>query len=179
MKRNTWLLIAAFALLAVAFFVASLDKENSANASTNSNKFPHFKIKDLDGKEINSETLSKGKVTIVNFWATWCPPCRKEIPHFVELQKKHKDKVIFIGVSVDRDSEEVVKKWTVSNKVNYPVGKVDNKFQDPYQLLLPEDMRGGIPYTFILDNKGNLVDKLVGYREMDYWEKAISKYSAN
>ncbi|MCX7835814.1 MAG: TlpA family protein disulfide reductase [bacterium] len=152
---------------------------NFACSSTKSNEFPHFKVTTLDGKELDSKKLTEGKVAIINFWATWCPPCREEIPHFIDLQKKYDDKVQFIGISVDRDPPEKVKQWTDKNKVNYPVARVEMNFQQPYQQLLPKEMRGGIPYTFILDKNGKIVERLVGYRDYEYWEKMIKRLSAN
>lgn len=168
-------LVLAFAIVLNFTGISS----NWANAETKSKTFPHFKLTDLNGKELDSKKLTEGKVAIINFWATWCPPCREEIPHFIDLQKKYKDKVQFIGISVDRDPPEKVKQWVDKNKVNYPVARVEPKFQGPYQELLPQNMRGGIPYTFILDKKGNIAERLVGYRNYDYWEEAIKQLSTN
>ena len=68
-----------------------------------------FKLKDLDGKEVSLASF-KGKVVLLNFWATWCGPCKAEIPGFVELQEKYRDKLTIIGYSVD-DTAELAKKY--------------------------------------------------------------------
>jgi thiol-disulfide isomerase/thioredoxin len=75
---------------------------------------------DVDGRRISAADL-KGKVVIVNFWATWCPPCRAEIPDLVALQQKYRDQLLIIGISDDDDPPAVVKKWAVEHKVNYPI----------------------------------------------------------
>jgi thiol-disulfide isomerase/thioredoxin len=75
---------------------------------------------DVDGRRISTADL-KGKVVIVNFWATWCPPCRAEIPDLVALQQKYRDQLLIIGISDDDDPPAVVKKWAVEHKVNYPI----------------------------------------------------------
>jgi thiol-disulfide isomerase/thioredoxin len=68
-----------------------------------------FKLKNLEGKEVELSSF-KGKVVLLNFWATWCGPCKAEIPGFVELQEKYKDKITIVGYSVD-DSAELAKKY--------------------------------------------------------------------
>ena len=131
-----------------------------------------------DWKTIQSDSLFKGKVSIVNFWATWCPPCREEIPHFIKLQKKYGDKVQFVGLSVDRDGAAKVKQWVEENKVNYPVAVVTRDFTNPFQTLLPEGDRGAIPYTFVLAKDGTITNRLVGYRPLDFWEGEIKRLLA-
>jgi thiol-disulfide isomerase/thioredoxin len=77
-------------------------------------------MKDVEGKPISTASL-KGKVVIVNFWATWCPPCRAEIPDLIALQNKYKDQLQIIGVSDDDDPPAVVKKWADAHGMNYPI----------------------------------------------------------
>ena len=69
---------------------------------------PDITMKTIDGKTISSSTW-RGKVTIVNFWATWCPPCRAEIPDLIALQEKYRDQVQIIGISEDEDPPEAVR----------------------------------------------------------------------
>ncbi len=149
---------------------------HSATVSTDS--FPRFEVAGMDGKPIKLN-FKKGQVTIVNFWATWCPPCRKEIPHFIELVKKYPNKLQMIGLSVEEGKDEAVAGWVKKNGVNYPIGIVGRDFQDPYQGLLPEEDRGGIPYTFILNDQGQIVDRLVGYRDMDFWKASIERVTGS
>src|SRR6185369_3911772 len=77
-------------------------------------------MKDVDGRTISTASL-RGKVVIVNFWATWCPPCRAEIPDLIALQNKYKDQVQIIGISDDDDPPAVVKKWADAHGMNYPI----------------------------------------------------------
>src|SRR6188472_2093548 len=79
-----------------------------------------FTVVDLDGKTISMADL-KGKVVLVNFWATWCPPCRAEIPDLVKLQEKYRDKLVVLGISEDEIPADEVKAFVVAQKMNYPV----------------------------------------------------------
>ncbi len=80
---------------------------------------PPFTAPDLDGKPV-SLAAQRGKVVIVNFWATWCPPCREEIPDLIALQSKYKDRVQVIGVAQDSGSVEDVRKFAAAHGMNYP-----------------------------------------------------------
>ena len=76
---------------------------------------PTWSLKDVDGKPVSSEQF-KGKVVVVDFWATWCPPCREEIPGYIALQKKYgKDALVVIGVSLDQAGPSVVKDFAAKN----------------------------------------------------------------
>jgi cytochrome c biogenesis protein CcmG/thiol:disulfide interchange protein DsbE len=134
---------------------------------------PAFVLKDSDGKSVSLADY-KGKVVILDFWATWCPPCRREIPHFVELQKEYGSKGLqVIGVAVDQDGWDKVKPFMQSNGINYPVLMYTESVYDAYQQLLPEAERGGIPFTFVIDKNGQVKAKYVGYREKAVFEAAI------
>jgi thiol-disulfide isomerase/thioredoxin len=114
-----------------------------------------FTVHDLDGRSLSS-TDWHGKVVLVNFWATWCGPCRAEIPDLVALQQKYRDHLQIIGVSEDEGPIDPVKRFAADRRVNYPV-----------VMLTPEleKIFGGInalPTTFVLDREGRLVQKHVG-----------------
>ena len=83
-------------------------------------RVPDLKMSTLDGRTITSKDL-EGKVTLVNFWATWCPPCRAEIPDLVKLQEQYKDQLIVIGVSSDEGPTEMVSRFAADFKINYPI----------------------------------------------------------
>jgi len=130
-------------------------------------KAPAWKLKDLQGKEVNSADF-KGKVVVVDFWATWCPPCRAEIPGYIALQKKYADKgLVIVGISVDEDGAKVVAPFAKAKGMNYPV------------LLFNDDVVTafggieGIPTTFLIDQAGNIRDKKVGMVEEADYEKRI------
>lgn len=136
-------------------------------------KAANFTLTSLDGKPVSLSDYA-GKVVILDFWATWCPPCRNEIPHFNELAAEYGDKgLVVLGVSVDRDGVDVVKKFRDSFPVKYPVVMGDQGTSQQYQTYLPPDQRGGIPFTFIVDKEGNIREKYVGYRPKEVFETAI------
>jgi len=128
---------------------------------------PDFTLNDMTGKPI---TLSqyKGKVILLDFWATWCGPCAQEIPHFVELSKKYQDKgLAIIGVSIDEGGAAAVKPFIEEHKVDYPIVLGNADLEKSYGGIQ------GIPTTFIINKSGKVVDSFVGYRDIDVFEKKI------
>lgn len=116
-----------------AVFVAAIlfgQSKPSATETSPSSKLtlaPAWQLQDVDGKTVRSSDF-KGKVVILDFWATWCGPCRIELPGFVELKKKYeKQGLTVIGVSVDQISPGEVKKFAQQSGVNYPVVLADAK----------------------------------------------------
>jgi thiol-disulfide isomerase/thioredoxin len=116
---------------------------------------PEFKLKDLSGKDLHLETF-RGKVILLNFWATWCGPCRAEIPELVALQNRYKDRLQIIGLVVDDDDEKEIRRVIESEGINYPVALADPDTRFAY---------GGIaalPTVFVLNSEGRVVQKHVG-----------------
>lgn len=131
-----------------------------------------FTLTDLNGDQV---TLSQhdGKVVLVNFWATWCPPCRKEIPHFVDLVNELGDQgLVVLGLSLD-DEQSTVENWLGKNPVNYPIMMTDENTANTYKQYLPEDERGYIPYTIIVGRDGKVKHHHVGYKNKAGWEALI------
>jgi len=129
---------------------------------------PDFSLLSVDGKTVKLSDY-KGKIVIVDFWATWCGPCRKGIPDLIEIQKEFKDDVVVIGISLDRDTKQDVPKFVKNYGINYSIvygdGKVDRNF-------------GGIeaiPTAFVIDRKGNIVDKHVGLVPKSTYVNLINK----
>jgi len=114
-----------------------------------------FSVTDLDGRPVSSDSFS-GKVILVNFWATWCPPCRAEIPDLIALQDKYRDRLQIVGVSEDEDSIEEVKRFVAEHKINYPI-----VMSTPQLTKLFPGVRA-LPTSFILDTENRLVQKHVG-----------------
>lgn len=116
---------------------------------------PDFTVKAIDGQLIRLGDL-RGKVVLINFWATWCPPCRAEIPDLIQLQRKYKDRLVVLGVSEDDDGPEVVKRFATEHKINYPI-----------VMSTPEISRAfpgvsSLPTTFLLDRQGLVVQRHLG-----------------
>ena len=127
---------------------------------------PDFNLTGLDGKPV---TLAgyKEKVILLNFWATWCGPCRAEIPDLVELQNKYRDHLQIIGLVVDDDDRDAIKKFVAEFAINYPVALATNDLRLQY---------GGIPAlptSFVLDAAGRIVQKHEGLRDPLLYETEI------
>jgi peroxiredoxin len=150
-------LLAGIVLL-VAITTATVAAPNTA---------PDFKLTGIDGKPVSLSRL-KGKVVLLDFWATWCPPCREEIPGFVELQKRYgKQGLTVIGLSLDQGGRKEVAEFAKRMKVNYPVA------------LATEDVirrYGGIraiPTTFLINRRGEIIKRYVGYQNRQVFETDI------
>jgi thiol-disulfide isomerase/thioredoxin len=116
--------------------------------------------KGLNGTPIKLEDY-KGKVVIVNLWATWCGPCREEMPHLVELQNKYKDKGFeIIGLSIEEnDTEEMIKNFAKEMNLNYTLGWIDEKTVDEFMRLSKQN---GIPQSFLINRNGELAGIFFG-----------------
>jgi thiol-disulfide isomerase/thioredoxin len=127
---------------------------------------PNFKAKDLNGNEFSLETY-KGKVVLLNFWATWCGPCRAEIQGLIELQNQYKDRMQIIGMVVDEDDENNVRAVVKDEGINYPVALTANPVRMAY---------GGIaalPTLFVINAEGKVVQKHVGLYNPALYETEV------
>ena len=132
-------------------------------------KAPDFTLPDIFQKEVRLSDY-QGKVIILDFWATRCPPCIREIPHFVELQKEWADKrVQIIGISLDRQGLNVLKLFAKKYKINYPILLCDEITLRKYSPIK------FIPTTFVIDREGKIYKKYIGYRAKGIFEKDIKK----
>lgn len=101
----------------------------------------------------------RGRVMVVNFWATWCPPCREEIPGFIKLQNKYKDRgLVFVGIALDQ--RDKVKVFMKEVGVNYPILIAGPEAMDLARAL--GNQSGGLPYTLVVNAQGNISFKKVG-----------------
>jgi len=115
---------------------------------------PEFKLADLDGRTVD-QAAWRGKVVLLNFWATWCGPCREEIPALVALQEHYRDQVIVAGLSID-DPDTDVKSFLSMFHVNYLVGRADENVQRAFGGV------SAVPATYVLDTEGKIVQRHIG-----------------
>lgn len=179
LMRNLLKSIAVFAVLSVALSgftsctsTTSSSKdttENAANtnsAGTKGSEYPpapsgimQAEIKDIDGNAFKLED-KKGKVVLVNLWATWCGPCRAEMPELVAMQDKYKDKGFeIIGLDTDEETPEEIKTFAQTMKLNYQLGFADPKLMSDF---LKVSKFQGIPQSFLIDREGKLRNVFVG-----------------
>ena len=165
-------------LIALSVNTFCIDKydikdESSARENTiikiEGDKAPDFSLKSFDGKTIKLSDY-KGKVVIIDFWATWCPPCRKGIPDLISIQKEFKNDVVIIGISLDGEKTlKDVPGFVKSYEINYPIVYGDEKVIAAYGGI------EGIPTAFIIDKKGNVVDKHVGLVDKNIYVNKIKE----
>jgi thiol-disulfide isomerase/thioredoxin len=127
---------------------------------------PALDINDLDGKPLSLDDL-KGKIVLLNFWATWCGPCRAEIPDLIDLQKKYKDQLAIVALATDEDDAALVKKFSQKAGINYRIGMSSDELRAAY---------GGIPAlptSFIIDPQGRVVQKHIGLNDPSIYELEV------
>ena len=127
----------------------SVQHESGETVSEELPKAPDFQLTDMHGEDF---ILSDhhGKVVVLNIWATWCPPCREEIPYFISLQEEMRDDAIFVGVSVDEEGWEVVEPFAKEFGINYPLVVDNGTISDKYGPFR------GIPATFFINREGEV-----------------------
>jgi thiol-disulfide isomerase/thioredoxin len=127
----------------------------------------HFTLKDMNGADVQLASF-KGKVILVNFWATWCGPCKAEIPSLVELQAQYDDDLVVLGVSVD-DPVEKMRPYAAQYKINYPllVGNGREDVQDAFGPLF------GVPVSVIIGRDGKIAKKHSGIATKSQIEREI------
>lgn len=135
---------------------------------------PSWTLKDVDGKLVSSDQF-KGKVIVVDFWATWCGPCRVEIPGYIELQKKYGDDLAIVGVSVDAppSGARKVKDFVAKNGINYTVVMSNDEVLEAFG---GAEGISAIPTTFIIDREGKIRDRKVGAEHTEEFEKRLVTY---
>ncbi|MGI8436303.1 MAG: TlpA disulfide reductase family protein [Chthoniobacterales bacterium] len=152
--------------LAPASFADETSAQPIANTGTN-RVAPGWELKNLEGKPVKLSDF-KGKVVVLNFWATWCPPCRREIPDLVALQKQYAGKgLVIVGVAMDEGGPATVKPFVEKMGINYPVVMGDQKTAAAY---------GGIeviPTTFIIDKTGRIAAVRQGGADRAAFEEEI------
>jgi cytochrome c biogenesis protein CcmG/thiol:disulfide interchange protein DsbE len=147
-----------FLTLLILFFFCDIDTNADPGLSA-----PGFNLQNLSGDSVSLKE-HKGNPVLIDFWATWCPPCRRSIPELVELQARYRDQgLVVLGISLDdpgRMSDRDLETFKQQFEINYSILRAN-------QQVLKDYFKGGeisIPTMFIIDRKGRIADVLVGFR---------------
>jgi len=170
-KKTLVPILAVIVVLAVVGRRASRDwnpvKVPGAKQSDNRRLAPDFSLPDVSGHTLSLSSY-RGKVILLDFWATWCDPCREEIPRFIELQNKYGERGLqIIGISMD-DSPQPVRDFYHEFKMNYPVALGGAKTGDLYGGVL------GLPIAFVIDREGRICTKHIGATDISVFEREIT-----
>ena len=131
---------------------------------------PDFTLPSVDGSMVSMSDYN-GKVILVDFWATWCPPCQEMIPILSKLHKRYSDKgLVILGVSLDRDGLEMLGAYVHEKMIPYKVVMGDNRISNAFGGV------SSIPTMYIVDRDGRLVRKLTGYHSYGQLEEQIKRY---
>jgi len=162
------LIIGLLILLVIAGTYTYRHRSGGATSSTPPPRpAPDFTLPQLAGQPLKLSDY-RGKVILLDFWATWCEPCRAEIPHFVELQNKYGNQGLqIIGVSMD-DTRDPVPAFYQKFKMNYPVVMGNAHIGEQYGGVL------GLPIAFLIDRKGQIHKKHMGATDASVFEKEIA-----
>lgn len=170
-KRNPFaLVVVALVAAAMLYFGFHMARRSAPPpAVTKSSPAPDFTLQSLDGKSMQLSDF-RGKAVLLNFWATWCSPCKIEMPWFIELQKQYGAQGLqIVGVAMDDSSKEDIAKFAQEMGVNYPVLIGKEAVGDAY---------GGVPAlpeSFFIGRDGKIVDKIIGLKGKSEIEDSIKK----
>ena len=178
MLMKSKLVPVAFACVSVLLAAGCGPKEKAPASSASSaapaaalpvlRKAPEWTLKDVDGREVKAADF-KGKVVVVDFWATWCPPCRKELPAYVAMQKKYADRgLVILGFSMDEIPPAEVKAFGEKMGVNYPLLMADAGTAEAFGGI------EGLPTAFVIDRAGNVRHVKLGLADEAAYEALIA-----
>lgn len=145
-----------------------IEKVTTQTHKTESGRMPEFTLRDVSGREVSSGQF-EGKVMLVDFWATWCAPCRKEMPGFEELNKRYKDRgFAVIGIALDSDPA-IVTRFAKEIGVTYTLLMGNSDVQERWGGLQ------GIPTTFLVDRNRVIRRKVIGFEYKEAFEAALKE----
>jgi peroxiredoxin len=164
MKKTLLILVAAAVVL--AWIIVQRPSSLKQGRSGELRPAPDFSLMDLSGTRVSLSEY-RGKVVLLDFWATWCDPCKTEIPHFTEMQSRYGPQGLqVIGVSMD-DDEKPVRDFQQQFKMNYPVAMGNADLAGQYGGIL------GLPITFVIDRQGRIAARHIGATDASVFEAEI------
>ena len=154
---------------ALLLFLAGCSHPRELKSEAQRRAAPNFTLKDADGNPVNL-TDYRGKVVLVNFWATWCGPCEVEIPWFVEFEQKYRDQgFAVLGLSMDDDGWKAVRPYIASHKINYRVMIASEVVSQQFGDI------DSLPTSFVLDRQGRIATNHVGLVDKRDYQNEILK----
>ena len=150
-------------------FIGNVSKVNSIQKNEGA-KVADFSWTDETGKKVSFADFSKGNVVLINFWATWCGPCKRELPDLVALRDEYKDKNIkILGISVDRDGDvlNLVHTFAVKANLAYPIVIDNGDLEQAFGGIR------GIPTSFFVNRKGEIVKKMIGLQTKETFQAEL------
>jgi len=177
MTNRWWLGLLASILVIVSLTYAFLSQDTKNDSDKTKQETPprqqkyplapDFELVDLEGNSIRLSDY-RGKLVIIDFWATWCGPCRKGIPDFVSLQAEYgSEDLVILGISVDEGESQIVNEFARQYKINYPV------LHDTPEVRAAYGGIRAIPTTFIVDRDGFVRQWVEGYRPISYFKQVL------
>lgn len=159
-----------YTIKTLTFFVLLLVFTAASSPASAASKMPEFSLNSAQDGTIVESSRYKGKILLINFFATWCPPCRMEIPELINLQTKYnKQDFTVLGFSVDQGGRKNVKKFLNKLNINYPVLMADDKTTDAFGGV------AGIPFSFLIDRSGYIVKSYPGYIPPEVFQKDMEQ----
>jgi peroxiredoxin len=167
-SRAASVVLSLLLLLAGCGYTERFESRNEkVKAASDRKAAPDFSLKDADGRSVTLAEY-KGKVVLLNFWATWCGPCKIEIPWFIDFEQKYKDRgFAVLGISMDEEGWDIVRPYVEKSKINYRVLMGNDNLAQLY---------GGVdalPTTFLIDASGKIASTHVGLVSKSDYENGI------
>lgn len=160
------------ASVAVAIYLTTVTggalagRVNPTQSSDKPMPAPALAVKTIDGKNLSLDDL-RGRVVLINFWATWCSPCRAEIPWLVNLQTRYRDHLTIVGLSLDEGPADAVKNFASALRMNYPVAIVGEDVAHAFGEMV------GLPTTYLIDRTGRVVSRHAGLVSPESLERGV------
>lgn len=177
--KKTWISVAIIVVLVGITLFFNLSKSNNSDFDMDVSGIevkpakgfvaPKFSISDVDGNKVTLTDL-RGKPVFINFWASWCPPCKEEMPYIEEAYKKHNDRITFLMINaIEADTFEDMTAYMQEYQYSFPV-QLDKKnlVSDLYQVF-------GYPTSYFIDKRGVITDKVQGGMSKPMFDQLIDK----